>query len=84
MRIPFVAQAPETSPAEQPSATRRPTPARRRGRRGATSIEYAVMISFILLVVIAGIQTFGISVSKLFTADAAATAKAAAPPPTAP
>jgi len=50
-------------------------PSRRKRRRGATSMEYCVMASFILLVVIASVQAFGFSVGGLFTANAAATSK---------
>jgi len=52
---------------------------RRRGRRAATTMEYAVVISFVLLVCIALIQSFGISVGKIFTGDAAATSQAQPP-----
>jgi Flp pilus assembly pilin Flp len=48
---------------------------RRKRRRGATSMEYCVMASFILLVLIASIQAFGIKVGGLFTSNAAATSK---------
>jgi len=56
-----------------------PRTRRRKGRRGATTMEYAVMISFVLLVCIAVIQGFGINVGKIFTGDAAATSKAQPP-----
>jgi Flp pilus assembly pilin Flp len=48
---------------------------RRKGRRGATSMEYCVMASFILLVLIASVQALGFKVGGLFTANAAATSK---------
>lgn len=48
---------------------------RRKRRRGATSMEYVVMASFILMVVIGAVQYFGYSVGNLFTYDAAATSK---------
>jgi Flp pilus assembly pilin Flp len=48
---------------------------RRKKRRGATSMEYCVMISFILLVLIATIQALGFTVGSLFTSNAAATSK---------
>jgi Flp pilus assembly pilin Flp len=51
------------------------SPARRRKRRGATSMEYLVMLSFILLVVIIGIQSFGTSVAALFKVDVNATSQ---------
>ena len=46
-----------------------------KGGAAATSMEYCVMASFILLVVIASVQAFGFKVSSLFTANAAATSK---------
>lgn len=49
---------------------------RRKRRRGATSMEYVVMASFILMVVIGAVQYFGYSVGNLFTYDAAATSNA--------
>ena len=52
-----------------------------RRRRGATSMEYVVMASFILMVLIGAVQYFGYSVGNLYTADAAATSKATVPPP---
>ncbi len=48
-------------------------PSRRKKRRGATSMEYCVMASFILLVLIASVQAFGFKVGGLFTSNAAAT-----------
>ena len=48
---------------------------RRKRRRGATSMEYCVMASFILLVVIATVQALGFKVGALFTSNAAATSK---------
>jgi len=38
-------------------------------------MEYVVMASFILMVVIGAVQYFGYSVGNLFTYDAAATSK---------
>lgn len=73
MWIPFLTRRGRARP--RPEEKRR-GPVRRKGRRAATSMEYVVMASFILLVVIAAIQSFGFSVSKLFTSDAAATSKA--------
>lgn len=64
------------APASPPSPSRR----RRGRRRAATTMEYAVVISFVLLVCIALIQSFGVSVGKIFTGDAAATSKAQPPP----
>ena len=52
-----------------------PSPPARRGRRAATSMEYVVMASFILMVVIGAVQYFGFSVGNLFTANAAATTR---------
>jgi Flp pilus assembly pilin Flp len=47
----------------------------RKKRRGATSMEYCVMVSFILLVLIASVQALGFTVGSLFTSNAAATSK---------
>jgi Flp pilus assembly pilin Flp len=55
--------------AEQPSGPRR-------GRGGTTTMEYLVMLSFILIVIIATIQSFGISVANLFQGDATAVSNA--------
>jgi Flp pilus assembly pilin Flp len=52
----------------------------RKKRRGATSMEYCVMASFILLVVIAAVQAFGFTVGGIFTSNAAATSKFSAGP----
>jgi Flp pilus assembly pilin Flp len=67
------------APAEQPAA---PDPAslpgaRRRPacRRGATTMEYLVMLSFILLLVIVGVQSFGAHLSNLFKTSADATSQ---------
>jgi len=49
--------------------------ARRKKRRGATSMEYCVLASFILMVVIAAVQALGFKVGSLFTSNAAATSK---------
>ncbi len=46
---------------------------RRRKRRGATSMEYVVMASFILMVAVGAVRYFGYSVGALFTANASAT-----------
>jgi Flp pilus assembly pilin Flp len=54
---------------------------RRKRRRGATSMEYCVMASFILLVLIASVQAFGFKVGSLFTSNAAATSKISSPGP---
>jgi Flp pilus assembly pilin Flp len=51
------------------------TPPSRKRRRGATSMEYCVMASFILLVLIASVHALGIKVGGLFTSNAAATSK---------
>ena len=48
---------------------------RRKKRRAATSMEYCVMASFILMVLIASVQAFGFSVGSLFASNAAATSK---------
>jgi Flp pilus assembly pilin Flp len=48
---------------------------RRKRRRAATSMEYCVMASFILMVLIASVQAFGFKVGGLFTSNAAATSK---------
>ena len=44
-----------------------------RGRNdedGATSVEYALMVGLIALVIVGGVTLFGISVSDLFTIPA--------------
>jgi Flp pilus assembly pilin Flp len=51
----------------------------RQGRRAATSMEYLVMASFILVVLIVGVQSFGVSVARMFQVDANATSQK--PPP---
>ena len=53
--------------------TELPSLSPRQGRRAATTMEYLVMLSFILLVVIVGIQSFGSSVANLFKVDVNAT-----------
>src|SRR5260370_253762 len=58
--------SPGEAPAEQVPPPGSPPPSRRRGRRGVTTMEYLVMLSFILLVVIVGVQTFGSHVAGLF------------------
>jgi Flp pilus assembly pilin Flp len=45
----------------------------RQRRRGATAMEYLVVASFILMVLIVTIQTLGVNVSNLFKKDANAT-----------
>jgi Flp pilus assembly pilin Flp len=73
-------EAPLGEAAAEPSATAEPpSPSRGQGRRGATSMEYLVMLSFILLVVIVGVQTFGSSLAALFRSNANATSQT--PPP---
>ena len=62
-------------------ATRSETPATadpagrpaRRARRGATAMEYLVVISFILVVLIASVQHLGTLTRNLFQHDADAT-----------
>jgi pilus assembly protein Flp/PilA len=39
---------------------------RRRDERGATAVEYGLMVGMIAIVLVAGVATFGISVSELF------------------
>ncbi|HVS38401.1 MAG TPA: hypothetical protein VMS17_22780 [Gemmataceae bacterium] len=80
MRFPFLSrrvQMQAAPPAEQPAAL----PPRRKRRRAATSMEYVFVASLILVVVIAGLHTFGISVNRLFSANAAATSHAQPPAP---
>ena len=58
------------------SADRSATPAgapARRGRRAATAMEYLVVASFILVVLIAGVQHVGSMTRNLFRHDADAT-----------
>ena len=57
-----------------------PVPSRGKGRR-ATSMEYCVLASFILMVLIASVQAFGFKVGGLFTSNAAATSRIAQPGP---
>jgi Flp pilus assembly pilin Flp len=57
-----------------------PSLSHRKRRRGATSMEYCVMASFILLVVIAAVQALGFTVGGLFTSNAAATSKFSSSP----
>ena len=64
----------EVDPQADGEQDARPT-RRRKRRRGATSMEYCVMASFILLVVIAAVQSFGVHVGALFTSNAAATSQ---------
>jgi Flp pilus assembly pilin Flp len=56
-------------------------PAFRKGRRGATSMEYVVVASFILVVLMAGVNALGFQVGSLFTSNAAAVTKATASVP---
>ena len=37
-----------------------------RGDRGATAVEYGIMVSLIALVIVAGVTLFGRNVSSLF------------------
>lgn len=37
-----------------------------RGERGATAVEYGLMVTLIAVVIIAGVTAFGVEVSKLF------------------
>jgi len=77
MQLSFDFQVPAVAAGDAPRER-----SRRKRRRGATSMEYCVMASFILLVVIASVQAFGFTVGGLFTSNAAATSKIspAAPP----
>jgi pilus assembly protein Flp/PilA len=45
---------------------REPRPARRADERGATAVEYALMVGLIALVIVTGVTAFGISVNNLF------------------
>lgn len=47
----------------------------RSSRRGATALEYLVMITFILVAMILAIQHFGTTVKGIFTSNANATSK---------
>lgn len=38
-----------------------------RGQRGATAVEYAIMVGMVALVIIAGVALFGQEVAGLFT-----------------
>ena len=55
-------------------------PSHRNRRRAATSMEYCVMVSFILLVLIASVHALGFTVGGLFTSNAAATSKFSSSP----
>jgi len=77
MRIPFFAP-PEKAPPEgaeaAPSAGEQLKELlRRRGRRGATSLEYVVVASLILVVVVAVVQHLGWITDGLFQKSANAT-----------
>lgn len=37
-----------------------------RDERGATAVEYALMVGLIAIVIVAGVSTFGFAVSDLF------------------
>ena len=52
-----------------------PRPGRKR-RRGVTSMEYVVMASFILMVLIGTVQYLGYGVGNLFTSDSNSTGQA--------
>lgn len=43
---------------------------RRNDEDGATSVEYALMVGLIALVIVGGVTLFGISVGNLFTIPA--------------
>ena len=45
-------------------------PPRETDDRGATAVEYALMVTFIAIAIILGVTAFGISVAKLFTIPA--------------
>ncbi|WP_224279521.1 Flp family type IVb pilin [Nocardioides lacusdianchii] len=38
--------------------------------RGATAVEYALMVTFVAIAIITAVTAFGISVAKLFTIPA--------------
>lgn len=42
----------------------------RSGERGATAVEYALMVGLIAVVIVAAVTAFGIGVSNLFTIPA--------------
>ncbi len=39
---------------------------RQRDERGATAVEYGLMVGLIAIVIVAGVSTFGLAVSDLF------------------
>ena len=39
---------------------------RRRDERGATAVEYGLMVALIAIVIIGGVATFGLAVSDLY------------------
>jgi len=43
-----------------------------RGDRGATAVEYAIMVGFIAAVIIVAVTAFGVSVRRLFVLIVAA------------
>lgn len=42
------------------------------GDRGATSVEYAIMVSLIAVVIVAGVTLFGTNIIQLFNVPASA------------
>ena len=43
-----------------------------RDERGTTMVEYGILLGFIAIVAMVGVQTFGLAVRALFVSDAAA------------
>jgi Flp pilus assembly pilin Flp len=72
-------QEPGKEPAGGEPAGAAPSPAPRQRRRGVTAMEYLVVASFILMVLIATIQLLGSHVGNLFKKDANATTTSQGP-----
>jgi Flp pilus assembly pilin Flp len=56
-----------------PTESDQQLPAAKRRRRGATAMEYLLVASFILVVVISAVQYFGYKTNQLMSKSAAAT-----------
>jgi len=71
----FMRFSPAPAPDAEPPVKDSQAPDQPRKRRGVTSMEYLVMISFILLALILAAQGVGVMTSGLFRNSADATAK---------
>jgi hypothetical protein len=80
MRIPFLPKW-LRRPAQEPADQTEPEAiSRRRRRKGVTSLEYVVMISFILMLAIMAIQQVGLVTAGLLQSAADATTDNSNPP----